>query len=286
MSQKHTHTRCSTNTHTNNRYSHGCRELEGSSGGSIWYFPIPGEFMSSVLRWTAAKVRFRASDSGDYCRFDFLRVPVGLRDSGGMTHLTGGGSTDSSRSGSGFIHMGSITDATILHHVCIVLLLLWFLNSFNYCHPVAYFLSLIYLYLVHEGYVLKLRKKLQFEEKRESNQRRVLSESETVRWLSYAVEKIWLVCMKEIVSQKILLPIFPWFLKKYKPWTVFWGAKESLQLKDVEIQHLYLGSSPPIITEMRVVQHSSGDDHLVLELGLNFRTADDMSAILGVNQDL
>ncbi|KAL6514751.1 hypothetical protein OROGR_020330 [Orobanche gracilis] len=172
--------------------------------------------------------------------------------------------------------MGSITDATRLHHVCIVLLLLWFLNSFNYCHPVAYFLSLIYLYLVHEGYVLKLRKKLQFEERRESNQRRVLSESETVRWLNYAVEKIWLVCMKEIVSQKILLPIFPWFLKKYKSWTV----------KDVEIQHLYLGSSPPIITEMRVVQHSSGDDHLVLELGLNFRTADDMSAILGVNQDL
>ncbi|KAL6570583.1 hypothetical protein OROGR_000133 [Orobanche gracilis] len=168
--------------------------------------------------------------------------------------------------------MGSITDATILHHVCIVLLLLWFLNSFNYCHPIAYFLSLIYLYLVHEGYVLKLRKKLQFEEKRESNQRRVLSESETVRWLNYAVEKIWLVCMEEIVSQKILLPIFPWFLKKYKPWTV----------KEVEIQHLYLGSSPPIITEVRVVQHSSGDDHLVLELGLNFRTADDMSAILGV----
>ncbi|KAL6541842.1 hypothetical protein OROGR_011328 [Orobanche gracilis] len=51
-------------THTNNRYSHGRRELEGSSGGSIWYFPIPGEFMSSVLRWTATKVRFRASDSG------------------------------------------------------------------------------------------------------------------------------------------------------------------------------------------------------------------------------
>lgn len=44
--------------------------------------------------------------------------------------------------------MGSITDATILHHVCIVLVSLWCLNSFNCCHPVAYFLSLIYLYLV------------------------------------------------------------------------------------------------------------------------------------------
>ncbi|KAL0362552.1 UNVERIFIED_CONTAM: C2 domain-containing protein [Sesamum calycinum] len=111
--------------------------------------------------------------------------------------------------------MGSITDATILHHVCIVLLLLWFLNSFNCCHPVAYFLSLIYLYVV-------------------------LSDSETVRWLNQVIERMWPVCMEEIVSQKILFPIVPWFLKKYKPWTA------------------------------------------VLELGMNFRTADDMSGILGV----
>lgn len=48
----------------------------------------------------------------------------------------------------------------------------------------------------------------------------VLSDSETVRWLNYAVEKMWTVCMEEIVSQKILLPIVPWFLQKYKPWTV------------------------------------------------------------------
>ncbi|KAH6780769.1 Calcium-dependent lipid-binding family protein [Perilla frutescens var. hirtella] len=168
--------------------------------------------------------------------------------------------------------MGSVLDATILHHVCIVLILIWFLNSFNCCHPVAYFLSLIYLYLVHEVYLLRLRKKLQFEEKRESDQRRVLTDSESLRWLNHAIEKIWPICMEDIVSQKILLPIFPWFLKKYKPWTV----------KDVELQHLYLGRSPPMFTEMRVLRHSNGDDHLVLELGMNFRTADDMSAILGV----
>ncbi|XP_042030713.1 C2 domain-containing protein At1g53590-like isoform X1 [Salvia splendens] len=168
--------------------------------------------------------------------------------------------------------MGSVLDSTLLHHVCIVLIFLWFLNSFNCCHPIAYFLSLIYLYLVHELYVLKLRKKLQFEEKRESDQRRVLSDSESLRWLNHAIEKIWPICMEEIVSQKILLPIFPWFLKKYKPWTV----------KDVDLQHLYLGRTPPMFTEMRVLGHSNGDDHLVLELGMNFRTADDMSAILGV----
>ncbi|KAJ8561058.1 hypothetical protein K7X08_027248 [Anisodus acutangulus] len=166
--------------------------------------------------------------------------------------------------------MASILEATMIHHVCIVLILLWLLNSFNYGHPLAYFFSLIYLYLVHEQYVIRLKKKLQFEEKRQSNQRRVLSDSDSVRWLNHALEKIWPVFMEDIVSQKILLPIIPWFMKKYKPWTV----------KDIAVQHLYLGRSPPMFTEMRVLRESTGDDHLVLELGMNFRSADDMSAIL------
>lgn len=166
--------------------------------------------------------------------------------------------------------MASITEVTILHHVCIVLIVIWLLNSFNYGHPLVYFISLIYLYLVNEQYVTRLKKKLQFEEKRQSNQRRVLSDSETVRWLNHALEKIWPVCMENIVSQKILLPIIPWFMQKYKPWTV----------KDIAVQSLYLGRSPPMFTEMRVLRESTGDDHLVLELGMNFRSADDMSAIL------
>ncbi|CAK9151763.1 unnamed protein product [Ilex paraguariensis] len=165
-----------------------------------------------------------------------------------------------------------ITEASIVHHVAIVFILLWTLSSFNCCHPIAYFLSLIYFYLVQERYVMRLRRKIQFGERRQSNQRRVLSDSETVRWLNYAVEKIWTVCMEQIVSQKFLLPIIPWFLQKYKPWTV----------KEAVVQHLYMGRSPPIFTEMRVVHQSTNDDHLVLELGINFHTADDMSAILAV----
>ncbi|CAL5393103.1 unnamed protein product [Camellia sinensis] len=94
----------------------------------------------------------------------------------------------------------------------------------------------------------------------------VLFDSETVRWLNHVVEKIWPVCMEPIVSQKILLPSIPWFLEKYKPWTV----------------HLYMGRSPPVFTEMRVLHQTTDDDHLVLGLGMNFRTADDMSAILAV----
>ncbi|KAL7186101.1 hypothetical protein ACSBR2_027957 [Camellia fascicularis] len=166
----------------------------------------------------------------------------------------------------------ALMEDSIIHHVCIVLLLLWLLSSINRCHSIAYFISLIYLFLVHKRYVKRLRRKLRFEEKRNSNQRRVLSDSETVRWLNHTIEKIWPVCMEQIVSQKILLPVMPWFLQKYKPWTA----------KEVVVQHLYMGRSPPMITKMRVLQQSTSDDHLVLELGMNFRTADDMSAILAV----
>ncbi|KAL6283336.1 hypothetical protein ACE6H2_014265 [Prunus campanulata] len=165
-----------------------------------------------------------------------------------------------------------ITEVSIIHHVGIVLSVLWLLSHFNCYHPVAYFASLIYLYLVHEQYVMRLRKKLQFEERKQANQRRVLTDSETLRWLNHAIEKMWPICMEQIASQKILLPIIPWFLEKYKPWT----AKQAV------VQHLYLGRNAPMLTDMRVVHQSTDDDHLVLELGLNFLTADDMIAILAV----
>ncbi|PRQ30780.1 putative C2 domain-containing protein [Rosa chinensis] len=165
-----------------------------------------------------------------------------------------------------------ITEVTLIHHVGLVLALLWLLSHYNCCHALAYFLSLIYLFVVHERYVMRLRKKLQFEERKQGNQRRVLSDSETVRWLNHAVEKIWPICMEQIASQRVLLPIIPWFLEKYKPWTVSKGV----------VQHLYLGRNAPMFTEMRVLRQSTGDDHLVLELGMNFLTADDMLGILAV----
>ncbi|XWS27431.1 hypothetical protein CRYUN_Cryun26dG0114600 [Craigia yunnanensis] len=170
-----------------------------------------------------------------------------------------------------FLEMG-LMGISMMHHVGIVLVLLWMLSHFNLCHPVAYFMSLIYLYLVHERYVMRLRKKLEFEGESQSFRRRILSDSESVRWLNHAVEKMWPICMEQIASQKILLPIIPWFLEKYKPWT----AKEAV------VQHLYLGRNPPLFTEMRVLSQCSDDDHVVLELGMNFLTADDMSAILAV----
>ncbi|KAM0017245.1 putative C2 domain, synaptotagmin-like mitochondrial-lipid-binding domain, C2 domain superfamily [Helianthus debilis subsp. tardiflorus] len=163
-----------------------------------------------------------------------------------------------------------ITEVSIIHHVGIVLLVIWLLSAFSSCHPFVYFISFIYLFLVHENFVTRFRRKVRFEERKQAYQKRVLSDSESVRWLNHLVENIWPICMENIVSQKILLPIIPWFLEKYKPWTV----------KEAAVQSLYMGRSPPMITEMRVCRQSTGDDHLVLELGLNFKTADDMSAIL------
>ncbi|CAA7013874.1 unnamed protein product [Microthlaspi erraticum] len=163
-------------------------------------------------------------------------------------------------------------ESSLIHHVVIVLLFLWFLSSWNRSHLVFYFLSLIYLYLVHERYVMRLKRQLQFEERKQANQRRVLTDSESVRWLNHAVEMIWPICMEQITSEKILGPIIPWFLDKYRPWT----AKKAV------IQHLYMGKKPPLLTDIRVLRQSTGDDHLVMELGMNFLAADDMSAILAV----
>ncbi|KAI7736345.1 hypothetical protein M8C21_028118, partial [Ambrosia artemisiifolia] len=165
-----------------------------------------------------------------------------------------------------------ITEVSIIHHMGIVLLVIWLISCFSSCHPLVYVISLIYLYLVHENFAEKFRRKVRFEERRQANQKRVLSDSESVRWLNHLIENIWPICMENIVSQKLLLPIIPWFLEKYKPWT----AEEAM------VQNLYMGRSPPMITEMRVSRQSTGDDHLVLEMGLNFKTDDDMSAILAV----
>ncbi|XP_062011842.1 C2 domain-containing protein At1g53590-like isoform X2 [Rosa rugosa] len=59
----------------------------------------------------------------------------------------------------------------------------------------------------------------------------------------------------------------------------FWGNRIK---KEAVVQHLYLGRNAPMLTDIRVVRESNDDDHLVVELGLNFLTADDMIAILAV----
>ncbi|KAI3982442.1 hypothetical protein MKX01_041280 [Papaver californicum] len=119
----------------------------------------------------------------------------------------------------------------MIHHIIIVFGLMWILDWFLYRHPIVYFVSLFYLYEVHERYNLRLRKKIQYEERKQANQRRPLADSETVRWLNDAVEKVRPIFMEQIASQKILLPLVPWFLDKYKPWTADINALIAVKLR-------------------------------------------------------
>ncbi|CAO2045627.1 unnamed protein product [Urochloa humidicola] len=165
-----------------------------------------------------------------------------------------------------------ITEVTVVHHAALALLALWAAAASGWAHPALFLAALLYIFAVNERYTMRLSRKLQYEERKCSNQRKLLSDAETVRWLNYAVEKIWLVCMERVVSQQFLLPIFPWFLEKFKPWT----ARKAV------IQSLYLGRNPPMFTDIRVVRQSTEDDHLVLEIGMNFLSADDMDARMAV----
>ncbi|GJN06595.1 hypothetical protein PR202_ga24340 [Eleusine coracana subsp. coracana] len=159
-------------------------------------------------------------------------------------------------------------DLPLLCHIALVLAVLWAAGTVACGHSVLFLLAFLYLYMVNARCGMRLRKRIQHEEMKSAYQRRLLSDAETVRWLNHAINKMWPICMEKIVSQ-LLRPIIPWFLDKFKPWTV---SKAS-------IQELYMGRNPPIFTSMRVLPETSDDDHLVLELGMNFLSAKDMSAV-------
>ncbi|XP_078176898.1 C2 domain-containing protein At1g53590-like isoform X3 [Carex rostrata] len=118
----------------------------------------------------------------------------------------------------------SILDISIVHHIALVLAVIWALVSVGWSHPLVFFCALIYLYAVNERYSDRLRRRLQYEERKSANQKR----------------------------------------------------------KKAVLQNLYLGRNPPIFTDIRVLRHSADDDHLVLEMGMNFLTGDDMNAVLSV----
>ncbi|XP_037405152.1 C2 domain-containing protein At1g53590-like [Triticum dicoccoides] len=162
-------------------------------------------------------------------------------------------------------------DLSIVHHIGLVLLALWAAASFGFCHSVVFLIAFLYLYMVNARCAMRLRKRIQHAEMKSAYQQRLLSDGESVRWLNHAVKKMWPICMEKIVSQ-LLRPIIPWFLDKFKPWTV---SKAS-------VQELYMGRDSPIFTSTRVLPETSDDDHLVLELGMNFLSAEDMSVVLAM----
>lgn len=133
-------------------------------------------------------------------------------------------------------------------------------------------LAFLFLYQADWNYIRRTRRQLRNEERRSANQRRPLSDFESVQWLNQALDKIWLVFLEEFISQQVLTPLIPWFLDKYKPWT----ARKAI------LRCLYLGSNPPLFTAVRTLDQTADDDHLVMDLHMDFLAAEDMNAVLAV----
>nr|CAB3449704.1 unnamed protein product [Digitaria exilis] len=131
-----------------------------------------------------------------------------------------------------------ITEVTVVHHAALVLAALWVAASAGWAHPALFLVALLYIFAVNERYTMRLRRRLQYEERKCSNQRKLYG---------------------------LLLHPFILFLQK-----------------KAVIQSLYLGRNPPMFTDIRVVRQSTDDDHLVLEIGMNFLSADDMDARMAV----
>ncbi|KAL5204367.1 hypothetical protein ABZP36_009238, partial [Zizania latifolia] len=186
-----------------------------------------------------------------------------------------------------------ITEVTVVHHAALVLVALWAAVSAGWAHPAIFLAVLLYLFAVSaliwiscvgSGSDGPLVNTGTSSFKRRSNVMLGLALCQasaddtsvkhtkrlhaSMKWLNYAVEKIWPVCMERVASEQFLLPIFTWFLEKFKPWTA--------ESSDPD---LYLGRNPPMFTDTRVVSQSTDDDHL---LGINFLAADDMNATMAV----
>jgi hypothetical protein len=68
-----------------------------------------------------------------------------------------------------------ITEVTVVHHAALVLLALWAAVSAGWAHPAIFLAALLYLFAVNERYTMRLRKRIQHEERKCANQRRRLS---------------------------------------------------------------------------------------------------------------
>eukprot|EP00249_Psilotum_nudum_P017241 c26229_g1_i1 orf=519-2684(-) len=164
-----------------------------------------------------------------------------------------------------------ILQLPLMLHVSVVLLLLWIASVFRVLSTWMFVVAFVFLFEADRHYIHKVHRRLRSEGRRAAYQRRPLSDSESVWWLNVAIESIWPIFLQKF-SQGLLLSVIPWFLDKYKPWT----ARKAI------LRHLNLGKNPPIFTEIRALDHLADDDHLGMELGMDFSAAEDMSAVLAV----
>ncbi|KAJ7533904.1 hypothetical protein O6H91_13G069900 [Diphasiastrum complanatum] len=165
-----------------------------------------------------------------------------------------------------------VLNCPFICHAALVLCMLWILSLLGLNYAWIYIMGFLFLYHIDKRHLERTHRRIRHQERKSANQKKLLSDIETARWLNAAVQKIWPVFLEKFVSQEFLMPLAPFFLEKYKPWT----AKKAV------LQRLTLGRTPPMITGIRALEQGTEDDHLVLEACMEFVAADDMAAVVAI----
>ncbi|KAH8935387.1 hypothetical protein BDL97_17G024500 [Sphagnum fallax] len=108
-------------------------------------------------------------------------------------------------------------------HIASVFVVAWIASLLHFHVFFIFLLGLMYLFQIENRQRQKLCRSIRHEERKNCYKMR-LSEGETVRWMNHAVEKMWPIFLENFASQMLLLPISPWFLNMYKPWTAMMEA--------------------------------------------------------------
>ncbi|BFI23769.1 hypothetical protein MPTK2_1g05270 [Marchantia polymorpha subsp. ruderalis] len=159
-----------------------------------------------------------------------------------------------------------------LIHVALVLSVGWIASLWSFNLPFVFTVGFAYLYYVEGRMKAKFESRIRSDERKFHDRKRLLSDAETARWLNSSVEAVWPIFMEKFASQRFLMPIAPWFLEKYKPGIT----------KKVVLEKICLGRNPPVFTMLRCGRNPTDGDHLVLEMGMMFVAAGDMSAVIAV----
>ncbi|XP_024532167.1 C2 domain-containing protein At1g53590 isoform X2 [Selaginella moellendorffii] len=157
-------------------------------------------------------------------------------------------------------------------HAALVLVVVWILSLLGINHAIVPVVGFIFLFHIERRHREKWLRRIRHEERKHAFQKQLLSDFESVRWLNETLARAWPVFLEKFASQDFLAPLMPFFLAKYKPWTV----------QDGVLQSFALGRNPPMFAGMRALDPSGTDDDVVFETTMEFVAADDMSAVLSV----
>ncbi|KAH7307849.1 hypothetical protein KP509_22G080100 [Ceratopteris richardii] len=163
-------------------------------------------------------------------------------------------------------------ESTMVYAGAVIFMLLWLVSALGFSSFWLYTMAFLFLFQVDRNRKKNLRREICTEERRHASQKQLGFDIESVNWINQAVERIWPLFLEKSIAEEILKPILPWFLDRHKPWTIRAAA----------IRELELGKDPPRFRGFRVLKDTLGDDDLVIESWLDYRTGEDMHTILSM----